>query len=306
MTTSKIEIRNLTKIYEAQKLALDHLNLTIKEGEIFGFLGPNGAGKTTTIKLLVGMLEASGGSAKILGFDGAKDREKIHQIAGIVTEQAGMYNHLSAIENLSFYGEVFGLDKKESSKRGEELLALLGLREVKKQKLETFSTGMRQRLSLARALMHKPRVLFLDEPTSGLDPESARKVNQIIEDLAKKEGCTIFLCTHQLRYAQEICTSYGLINEGRLLATGTLEELRKMAFKGHKVVIGVDQFLLNRVHQKIKEDLYEVMVEKEEEIPELVEGLVRAGGRVYHVSLEEQSLEEGDLFCSDKEGEPKK
>lgn len=298
--TNKIEISNLTKIYDTGKMALDHLNLSIDKGQVFGFLGPNGAGKTTTVKLLAGMLEASEGSAKVFGMDPLKDVVSIHQMSGVVTEHAGMYNHLSAIGNLSFYGEVFGLDKKESIKRGEELLYKLGLGDVVNQKLETFSTGMRQRLSFARALIHKPSLLFLDEPTSGLDPESAKSVNQMITNLAKEEGCTIFLCTHQLRYAQEICTSYGLIDEGHMLANGTLEKLRSLVFSGHKVLIGTNRFALDLPYKKTKEGLYEVAVEREDDIPGLVKAVIDGGGDIYHVSSGKLSLEDIYFSLTDK------
>src|SRR5699024_8744650 len=138
---------------------------------------------------------------------------KAHLLSGIVTEHAQMYNNLTGIENLLFYATAFGLKQKEGEQRGELLLRELDLMEAKDRKLATYSTGIRQSLSLARALLHRPNVLFLDEPTSCLDPESAQNVNQMIQNLARKEGVTIFLCTHQLRYAQEICTRYGLIEQ---------------------------------------------------------------------------------------------
>ena len=141
-----------------------------------------------------------------------------------------MYDNLTGIENRIFYAAAFGREQKEGKQRGESLLRELDLTEAKDRKLATYSTGMRQRLSLARALLHRPKVLFLDEPTSGLDPESAQNVNQMIHNLARKEGITVFLCTHQLRYAQEICTRYGLIEQGALLAPGTIDELRARTF----------------------------------------------------------------------------
>ena len=149
-----------------------------------------------------------------MGIDPSKEPEKVHALSGVVTEHARMYDHLTGMENLIFYGSLFGLGKEEARQRAENLLKRLALNEAENQRLSAYSTGMRQRLSLARALLHRPRVLFLDEPTSGLDPESAQNVNRLIRDLAVKENVTIFLCTHQLRYAQEICTRYGLIEEG--------------------------------------------------------------------------------------------
>ncbi len=225
-----ITIDHLSKTYPGGKEALRHLSLSLNEGEVFGFLGPNGAGKTTTVKLLTGVLSASEGTCTVMGIDPGKEPEKVHRLSGIVTEHAQMYDHLTGLENLIFYASVFSMNREESKRRSEELLAALDLIEAKDRKLSTYSTGMRQRLSLARALLHRPKILFLDEPTSGLDPESAHKVNQMIHHLAIKEKLTVFLCTHQLRYAQEICTRYGFIEQGSLLASGTLEELRKQVF----------------------------------------------------------------------------
>lgn len=225
-----VTIQKLSKTYLSGKEALKELSLTLSTGEVFGFLGPNGAGKTTTVKLLTGVLSPSGGSCEIMGVNPNIQPEKVHLLSGIVTEHAQMYDNLTGIENLMFYADAFGLEQKEGKQRAESLLKELELTEVKDQKLATYSTGMRQRLSLARALLHRPKVLFLDEPTSGLDPESAQNVNQMIHNLARKEGITVFLCTHQLRYAQEICTRYGLIDQGILLATGTIDELRARVF----------------------------------------------------------------------------
>ena len=172
------------------------------------------------------------------------------------------------------------------------LLRELDLTEAKDRKLATYSTGMRQRLSLARALLHRPKVLFLDEPTSGLDPESAQNVNQMIQNLARKEGITIFLCTHQLRYAQEICTRYGLIEQGSLLASGTLEELRARVFITKTLCVCASAVPdgLNFVKRGANE--FEVNIRDKKEIPGLVRKLVEAGEDIYSVNLMEPSLED--------------
>lgn len=288
----RIEISNLTKEYSMGKVAVNHINLSIGSGEIFGFLGPNGAGKTTTVKLLTGMLSPTDGEAKVFGFDTRTHKVKIHEISGVVTEQAGMYDGMSAIENLSFYGEVFGMKKDNVIKKSLELLEALGLLEAANQKLATYSTGMRQRLSLARALIHSPRFLLLDEPTSGLDPESARGVNQMIQHMAKERGCTVFLCTHQLRYAQELCTSYGLIDEGRILASGHLEELRNLVFPGHRVKVKATHIPASIPTLKGVDGYEEISLSSEEEIPDLVRKIVSEGGNIYHISASQISLEE--------------
>ena len=211
-----VELHNLSKTYPGGKQAVRDVSLSLEPGEVFGFLGPNGAGKTTTVKLLNGMLTPTEGTCRVLGADPAREPEKVHAVSGVVTEHARMYDNLTGMQNLIFYAELFGLPADEAAGRAEALLREMELEEAKDRKLAAWSTGMRQRLSLARALIHGPKILFLDEPTSGLDPESAQNVNRMIREMARNSGITVFLCTHQLRYAQEICTRYGLIEEGQL------------------------------------------------------------------------------------------
>lgn len=172
-----IVLQGLSKTYMNGKRAVNRISFSLKQGEVFGFLGPNGAGKTTTVKLLTGMLAPSEGEIRILGLNPAEAPKKVHAVSGVVTEHAQMYNNMTGKQNLIFYGSVFGMAKAEADKRVAFLLKQLELDEAGDQKLSTYSTGMRQRLSLARALIHRPQILFLDEPTSGLDPESAQNVN---------------------------------------------------------------------------------------------------------------------------------
>ncbi|MGG5330287.1 ABC transporter ATP-binding protein [Enterococcus sp. AZ163] len=287
-----IEVAHLSKHFANQQIAVDDLNLSINQGEVFGFLGPNGAGKTTTVKLLNGMLQPTDGGMTVFGHDPTKESSTIHQFSGVLTERAGMYDQMTGIDNLMFYGEVFGLSKQESRERGLSLLEQLELTYAADRKLTSYSTGMRQRLSLARALIHQPKILFLDEPTSGLDPESVLNVNRLIQDLAKNQGITVFLCTHQLRYAQEICTSYGLLDEGKLLATGTLESLCKQTFKGLKVQIAANQLNLVEPYETLSNGEFEFTLSSEKEIPELVRKIVQSGSDVYSVSAKEMTLEE--------------
>ena len=284
--TEAIITNKLSKSYPSGKKAVDGIELAISEGQIFGFLGPNGAGKTTTVKLLSGMLQPTEGHCSVYGVDPGTHPEQVHAMSGVVTEHAQMYDQLTGIQNLIFYGTVFGLSGKESGQRALKLLSTLALTDAKDQKLAAYSTGMRQRLSLARALIHEPKVLFLDEPTSGLDPESGHSVNEFIKALARDKGTTIFLCTHQLRYAQEICTDYGLIDEGRLLAKGTLEALRAQVSSGLTVTIKADRYPDNLESKRTEGGAYEA------EIPAIVRRIVDSGGAVYHVSARQPSLEE--------------
>ncbi len=294
-----VVMQHLSKIYDGGKTAVADMSLTLEQGEVFGFLGPNGAGKTTTVKVLNGILQPSEGTCQVFGEDPGRSPEKVNAISGVMTEHAQMYNNLTGMQNLMFYGAMFGIGEEESRKRARDLLQQLELADASGQKLSAYSTGMRQRLSIARALMHQPKILFLDEPTSGLDPESAHNVNQMILALAKDKGMTIFLCTHQLRYAQEICTRYGLIDEGRLLIAGTLEELRAGVNSGLQVRIRTDRMpdaLAGRQEGRpgMRTDVQDIILEigSEEEIPYIVRRIVESGGRVYHVSAKQPSLED--------------
>lgn len=282
---------NLSKIYAGGNKAVDDISFSLEQGEVFGFLGPNGAGKTTTIKLLCGMLAPSKGSCRVFDLDPLKNPEKLHQLSGVITEHAQMYDHLSGLENLIFYGTLFGMSADECKKNANTILERLNLIDARERKLSAYSTGMRQRLSIARAIIHSPQILFLDEPTSGLDPESAQNVNHLIRELAES-GTTIFLCTHQLRYAQEICTTYGLINDGRLLAIGNIEKLRAEVSSGIKVCVKASRMPDGMTYQEIGERKYSITVNIEDEIPYIVKSIVEAGGDIYHISADRMSLEE--------------
>lgn len=288
---SAVVAENLSKIYTGGNKAVDSISFRLEQGEIFGFLGPNGAGKTTTIKLLCGMLTPTSGNCRVFDIDPAQNPEKLHQMSGVVTEHAQMYDHLTGIENLIFYGTLFGMNRTDCERRAKNLLERLDLTEAEHRRLSAYSTGMRQRLSLARALMHSPQILFLDEPTSGLDPESAQNVNTLIQELAAC-GITIFLCTHQLRYAQEICTTYGLMNKGNLFATGNIEKLRSMVSDKVKVRVKASYIPKDMQYQKSGENIYDIDVSSEHEIPLIVKRIVEACGDIYHVSEEQMSLEE--------------
>ena len=265
---------NLIKIYPSGKKAVDDISFTLKQGDVFGFLGPNGAGKTTVVKLFNGILSTTRGSCRVFDIDPAMNPVQVHQVSGVVTEHAQMYGNMTGLQNLVFYGKAFGLSVSDSNNRALDLLEKMELVNAKDRKLDTYSTGMRQRLSLARAMIHHPKILFLDEPTSGLDPESVANVNNMIKSLAENEGATIFLCTHQLRYAQEICTSYGLISDGVMLAAGNLEELRELVFSGLTVSIMADLLPKCISAVKICEKNYEVKVKSEDEIPNIIKRIV--------------------------------
>lgn len=287
-----VELHNLSKTYPGGKQAVQNVSLELEPGEVFGFLGPNGAGKTTTVKLLNGMLTPTEGICRVLGSDPALEPEKVHAVSGVVTEHARMYENLTGLENLVFYAELYGISADEAARRSESLLKEMELEEAKDRKLAAWSTGMRQRLSLARALIHRPKILFLDEPTSGLDPESAQNVNRMIREMAENSGITVFLCTHQLRYAQEICTRYGLIEEGRLLAEGTLDELRSETFSRITLQIRAGSMPPEMGFRQTGAREYEASIRSEDEIPEIVRRIAAAGGDIYKVEARQPDLED--------------
>lgn len=315
-----VVLDNLSKTYSGGKEAVKGVSLFLEKGEVFGFLGPNGAGKTTTVKLLNGMIAPTGGRCSVMGYDPAREPEKVHAVSGVLTEHARMYDHMTGLENLVFYGEIFGISREEGRKRAVSLIEKLELEEAADRKLSAYSTGMRQRLSLARAMLHSPEVLFLDEPTSGLDPESAQNVNRLIRELAGEQGTTVFLCTHQLRYAQEICTRYGLLEEGRLLAAGTLEELRGSVSPGAELLVraghlpekmkqellclnqtrepfaGRDGEECSRPYPQRKtgrpQSVFSVKIHSEEEVPGIIRKIAEAGGDIYEAGISRASLED--------------
>ena len=287
-----VELHNLSKTYPGGKQAVQNVSLELEPGEVFGFLGPNGAGKTTTVKLLNGMLTPTEGICRVLGSDPALEPEKVHAVSGVVTEHARMYENLTGLENLVFYAELYGISADEAARRSESLLKEMELEEAKDRKLAAWSTGMRQRLSLARALIHRPKILFLEEPTSGLDPESAQNVNRMIREMAENSGITVFLCTHQLRYAQEICTRYGLIEEGRLLAEGTLDELRSETFSRITLQIRAGSMPPEMGFRQTGAQEYEASIRSEDEIPEIVRRIAAAGGDIYKVEARQPDLED--------------
>lgn len=293
-----IVLQNVDKNYGGIKQAVADLSLRVKKGSVFGFLGPNGAGKTTTVKMLGALLSPTGGNMRVIGLDPVREPEKVHGISALMTETTMMYDHLSARENLSFYGRLFGLTKAQIEERSERLLSDVGLLDAP-GKLKTFSTGMRQRLSLARVLLTDPKILFLDEPTSGLDPESVKWVNQIISSQPDR-GATVFLCTHQLRYAEEICDCYGLLDNGHLLASGTIEELMQKAGVKKRAFVRAEG-MPDGLMRSVGERAFEADIESEEDIARLVGKAVVAGARIFEVRMVRDSLEELYFMLLDRE-----
>ncbi len=223
-----IRTENLSRNFGVLR-AVDQLSMEVPSGIVFGFLGPNGAGKTTTIRLLLGLLEPSEGHAEVLGFDILTQAQQVRLRCGALLEYSGIYERMSAEDNLEFYGRVWRIPTAQRKSRTEELLTHLGLWERRKELAGSWSRGMKQKLAVARALLHRPALIFLDEPTAGLDPIAAVELREDLTSLAAKDGVTIFLTTHNLAEAEKLCAQVGIIRSGKLLACGSLEELRSQA-----------------------------------------------------------------------------
>jgi len=205
--------------------AVDELDLEVYEGETFGLLGPNGAGKTTTVRLLNCIIKPTHGTATVNGYDILKEETEVKRVTGLLAESPGLYEKLSAYEFLEFMGALYDVPNTILPERIDDLLKLFGLHDRRDYLLEGYSRGMKQKLLIAAALIHDPPILFLDEPTSMLDPRAALMVKDLIKDLAEKAGKTIFICSHILPIVEELCDRIGVINQGKLIALGTVEEI---------------------------------------------------------------------------------
>ena len=237
MNTYSIRTTNLTRDFKTVR-AVDNLTMEIPSGSVFGFLGPNGAGKTTTLRLLLGLLEPTKGQAEVLGYDTRTQAGYIRQNSGALLEQTGLYERLSAYDNLQFYGRVWHMSSSERMSRIEELLNHLGLWKRRNEIVKTWSRGMKQKLAIARTLLHRPALVFFDEPTAGLDPVAAASLREDITNLAAQDGVTIFLTTHNMAEAEKLCHQVGIIREGKLVAIGSLDQIRTQAGKQQVDIFG--------------------------------------------------------------------
>jgi ABC-2 type transport system ATP-binding protein len=230
-STPLIETRNLVKKF-GEKTAVNNVSFTVNGGEVFGFLGPNGAGKTTTIKAIVGLLQPSSGTVTVAGYDVQLQPMQAKAASGYVPDTPNLYMKLSARELLRFVGDLYELKPEKIEERSEELLRLFDLAEVRDDLIDSYSHGMKQKIALAAALIHDPKVLVLDEPTVGLDPKSARLIKDMLRQLADR-GAAVFLSTHILEIAEHMCDRIGIIDHGNLVAVGTMDQLRAMG-KGER------------------------------------------------------------------------
>ncbi len=226
MNTYAIRTRNLSRHFGALR-AVDDLSLEIAPGTVFGFLGPNGAGKTTTIRLLLGLLEPTDGRAEVMGYDVQTQGDEVRLRCGALLEHNGLYGRLTALDNLELYGRLWHIPRVERQIRVQELLTHFNLWERRKETVGQWSKGMKQKLAVARTQLHRPSLIFLDEPTAGLDPVAAAALREDLAALAHREGVTVFLTTHNLTEAERLCQRVGVIRQGKLLALGSPDELRR-------------------------------------------------------------------------------
>lgn len=292
-----IHTENLTKKF-GTVLAVEGLSLDVREGEVFGCLGPNGAGKTTTVRMLTSLIAPTSGSATVNGFIIGKQDTDIRRTVGVLTETPGMYDNLSAEYNMQIFAELY--EVQDVKGQVEKYLRMLGLWERRFDSAGTFSKGMKQKLAIARALLHEPRILFLDEPTAGLDPEAARLVRDFIAEL-RKEGRTIFLCTHNLDEADRLCDRIGIFKT-HLLVVDTPASLRASVF-GRKVVFhlrAADEGLASAVRdlpfvrevKVVENKLLVNLDEPEVHNPDVIRTLVEAGADLQFVGELRHSLED--------------
>lgn len=295
-----IQLSALSREFGSLK-AVDNLSLEVQSGTLFGFLGPNGAGKTTTIRLLLGLLSPSSGNGRVLGFDIQTESDRIRAHAGALLEHTGIYERLSALDNLQYYGRIYRIPAGEREDRIRELLEGLGLWERRYDQAGSWSRGMKQRLALARVLLPKPRLIFLDEPTAGLDVVSAAKIRSKLQGLVEKEGSTVFLTTHNMTEVEQICSQVALIKKGKLVAQGSPHEL-KSTKNGQRLLIDGDGFsdlILSRlsmhpeIHaiQKNSQGLA-LDVKDRNKISSLVNWLVEEGVQIEEIRQDKNSLEE--------------
>jgi ABC-2 type transport system ATP-binding protein len=298
-----INTENLTKKF-GNLTAVDKLTLHVNDGEVFGFLGPNGAGKTTTVRMLCCLISKTSGEARIGDYDVGNEADslKIREIIGLVPDNVGLYGDLSAYDNLEFYGKLYDCTEAQRKENIKHFLKLLGLWEKKNIAVGSFSKGMKQKLSIARALIHDPQILFMDEPTANLDPESSKTVRDFILEL-KKEKKIIFLNTHNLDEAQRICDRIAILNT-RLMAIGTPEELEK-SVQGRKTVIQLEQTSDAIIAALKKLPLRNLAItgnkltidvtNPEKENVTILDTIFQAGGHVQSVTIVGSTLEDAYL-----------
>jgi ABC-2 type transport system ATP-binding protein len=301
MSEDVIKAKGLTKVFNHNLVAVDHIDFNVRHGEIFGFLGPNGAGKTTTINMLITVLKPTEGKASILGYDIDKQNNDVRNTIGVVPQEYTADEDLTGYENILLCADLYGISREVSKKRANELLKLVELTAFKDKKVQTYSGGMRRRLELACGLVNRPKVLFLDEPTLGLDVQTRAATWNYVRMLKKEFGMTLFMTTHYLEEADALCDRIAIIDHGRIVVVGTPEELKHslggdlitLAIKENEDVTGLIQ-KVEHVKEVRKEDgTYRIKAEfGEVTTPFIIEALRKKGYTVTKLTLTEPTLNE--------------
>jgi ABC-2 type transport system ATP-binding protein len=299
-----IAVQHLTRKF-GSFVAVNGLSFKVNDGEVFGLLGPNGAGKTTTIRLLTCLISPTEGSGEVCGLDITRQPAKVRELVGILTENPCLYERLTPYENMDFFAQAYGVSNHcDRDERIRELLQFFDLWDERAQRVALLSKGMKQKLALARALVHKPRVLLLDEPTAGLDPESAVEVRNMITRLRDREGRAIILSTHRLEDAEKLCDRVMIIGKGKRIIDGTPETLRRrlagppvievivrneasQMIESIRSISSVKAFTIDNPHR-----LLITVEDPESAAPEVVAAIVHAGGQILSVKVVEPSLED--------------
>ncbi|MFC1944030.1 ABC transporter ATP-binding protein [Chloroflexota bacterium] len=297
-----VEMVDLTKTY-GDFVAVDRLNLSVEEGEVFGFLGPNGAGKTTTILMLLGLTEPTSGYARVCGYDPPREALKVKRITGYLPENVGFYSDLTARQNLRYTAKLNGMSDAEALRNIEESLEAVELTSVGDQAVGEFSRGMRQRLGIADVLLKEPRVVFMDEPTLGIDPDGANRILDLIQGMARDRKVTVFLSSHLLHQVQRICHCVGIISKGKMVGVGPVAQLRGEAMEWAPVTVevqasGAGPALMESIcgiggvmDVDRAGDLLLVSCERDAR-PEISKAVSESGGLLLHMKMRDYGLEE--------------
>jgi len=293
-----ISVSNLTKSYGAAP-ALKGISFEIKKGEFFGLLGPNGAGKTTTISIMSTLLEPDSGSVKIASFDLKSNPTDSKKIIGVVPQEIALYNELSAYDNLMFWGSLYNVSKSDLKSRIEETLKLFGLFDRRNDKVKTYSGGMKRRINIASALLHRPKVLFMDEPTVGIDPQSRNLIFEVVEKL-HREGMTIVYTTHYMEEAERFCDRIAIIDSGTIIAQGTLDELKSLSKISETIVVSFSNFSED-LYQKIssewagvtrhENDVHFATSDVKKDLAAMVLKCSQLGLNISHIDIKKVNLE---------------
>lgn len=312
MREAVIAVEGLTRRF-GEKVAVDRLTLEVYRGEVFGYLGHNGAGKTTTVRLLNGVLGPNEGKVRVLGLSPVDEGAEVRRRTGVLTETPSLEERLTARQNLRYYADLYGVPVEEVDGRVEALLRTFDLADRGDEKVGGYSKGMKQRLALSRVLLHRPELLFFDEPTAGLDPVAGRQVHEIISRLSREEGRTVFLCTHNLVEAQQLCDRVAVLENGKLVALGTPSELGRQFghAAGLDLEVSIEDVPLALSTLRSADGVGEMEAQggvisvqrtSRDLIPGLVSALATAGVRIYRVSPHEASLEDVYFALHERRG----